>query len=93
VLRPNFTIRHYLGSPVGPSSPSGAVPVSKQIALEVGKLLVQKEARDQLEIDEIPSPTHRPTKSLVDTAIGLFFGVGDEMDPSEGRFKHKRKTG
>jgi hypothetical protein len=87
--RPDFTIRHY--PPEGPSVSSAAVNaplLSPNTTLEAGKLLVQNRVKHQLGIDRIPSPTRRPNKTFVETAIGYFYGFDDSTDESDGRGMH-----
>ncbi|UPX20407.1 uncharacterized protein EKO05_0010639 [Ascochyta rabiei] len=91
--RSDFTIRHFptaaTGSSVaGPSSSrvptvGVATPMSTRYHVLVGKRLVQKSVKSQLGIKEIPSPAIRPTKSLIDTAIGFLYSDKDRRNPSE----------
>ncbi|XPS73178.1 hypothetical protein M3J09_005329 [Ascochyta lentis] len=92
--RPDFTIRHFPpstagSSAAGPSSSraptvGAATSVSARYQLLVGKRLVQESVKSQLGIKKIPSPTIRPTKSMMDTAIGFLYSDKDRRNPREG---------
>lgn len=93
----DFKMRHYphgessssQGVPSSSTSFKAARPISIQTQLAAGKALVQRNVKDQLGIDKIPSPTPRPTKTLTDQAVGFLYGdermLGstEERDPSE----------
>lgn len=59
--------------------------ISKEEQLLADKVATQKNVKDLLGIDKIPSSTNRPTKSLTDQAIGFLFSDKKKLRPSQER--------
>jgi hypothetical protein len=77
--RPDFTVRRYSGN--RPTPPV----ISKEEQLLADKISMQKNVKDLLGIDKIPSPTNRPTKSLTDQATGFLFSDKKKLRPNQER--------
>ena len=77
--RPDFTIRRYSGDI------SSSPLISKAEQLLADKLVTQRDAKQSLGIQKIPSPTYRPTKTLTDQAIGFMFSDKKKLRPTEQR--------
>ena len=95
VRQTDFSVRHYQSAGAGayqanrlgagPSFRGGSSLVSVETQVFTRKRDMQKIAKLQLGIDRIPSPTQRPTKSLMDQAIGFLFSDKKKLRPNKER--------